>query len=64
MSRQMLYLMDSGTCAKQFENPGLHTDELGRRNDLFQGGNSGFLQVMAKAFFKGENNSKFFHLQT
>jgi len=34
----MIYLMDSGTCAKNLRSPVLHTNELGRRKDLFQGG--------------------------
>jgi len=44
--REKIDLMDSGTCAKSLRKPDLHTNELGCRKDIFQGGNSGFFQVV------------------
>ena len=48
----MIYSMDSGTCAKSLRKPDLHTNEFGHRKDFFQGGNSGFFQVVWTGFNK------------
>jgi len=34
----MIYLMDSGTCAKSLRNPDLHISELGRPKDFSEVG--------------------------
>jgi len=49
---------------KRLRTPGLHTNEHDSRMDLFQGVNSGFLQVVAKTFLKVTNNGYIFLLQT
>jgi len=33
----MIYLKNSGTCAKSLRKPDLHTKELGHRKDFFRG---------------------------
>jgi len=58
----MIYLMDSGTCAKEFENPwSTHKTNLGIGRILSRGNNSGSLQVVAKTIFsRGQTTVKFF----
>jgi len=35
--REIIYLMNSGTCAKSLRKPDLHTNELGHRKEFFKG---------------------------
>jgi len=52
--------MDCGTCAKTFENLWFrHKRNLGVGRIYSKGDKSGFLQVVAKAFFKGQTTAKF-----
>jgi len=54
----MMYLMDSGTCAKSWRNPDLHMNKLGHHKDFSRGGgNSGFFQCcLYKHFSSGANS--------
>jgi len=59
-SQNDVYLMDCGTCAKTFENLwSRHKRNLGVGRIYSKGDKSGFLQVVAKAFFKGQTTAKF-----
>ena len=54
----MIYLMDSGICAKSLRNPDLHINELGCRMD-FPGREIGiFPGVGCKHFFRGANSGE------
>ena len=60
--RNMIYLMNSGKCAKTFENLWSTQTNLGVGRIYSRGDKGGFLQVLAKAFFKGQTTIKFsFH---
>jgi len=57
--RIMIYLMDSGTCAKSLRNPDLHINELGRRMDFPRGG-GGISGVVISTFREGPTVVKFY----